>query len=834
MALAGTDAGNYVLTGQPALTADIEPRELTVVSALALSKVYDGTTVASVTNAALFGVVSGDQVVPANDTVGTFASHQVGTNVAVTSAITLGGADAGNYVLRVQPSLAADITPKNLTISGAVATNRPFNGTLVTGLTGGSLVGVVSVGGAQDNVTLDASAAVATFADSGSASNKPVTVSGYVLTGPDAGNYTLTQPTGLTASILGLPLTVTGVTAQNLIYNQGTQTTVSGGALVGLQSGHNVTLDDSQGTGNFSDPLVGTNKTVQVSGYALAGPDAGRYAIIQPTATADILPKILTVSGALAADKVYDRTNTAVVSGANLQGVLGSDVVNLANQTVGTFAQLGVGTGINVTTAMTLAGADAGNYALSQPSLTANITPKPLTVTGATAAAKEYDKSTTAAVSGASLSGVISGDTVTLAQATAGSFSQINVGNNLTVTTAMTLAGADAGNYALSQPSLTANITPKTLAVSGLTVTDKPYDQTTNATVTGGVIAGVISGDTVTLDLTGVTGAFATASAGNGKAVNVSGMALAGSSASNYALPSISGITGRITPLPITVTNVQVAWATNTNTVPNVALRGKEISGSTSIGLDLSGAGLVGVLTNVTNDLASLSFGGTASFVTGGVGTNKPVVTTLVLTGGAAANYTLMQPTNVVGEVWAGSLQAGDDIIALATNSLSYTTMNIPLSTILANDGLGNGNAIFAVGQKFYGYSAVRRGNVVTISLPTGLIAGDVFEYTLTEDLDGNGVIGAGEQVTAKVTLRSSADLAGTLDVYSSGISGSTFEVIFVTMPGARIQVQKTTSLSPANWLNVGTPMTADANGYVIYSESTSAGSGFYRAFRAP
>jgi hypothetical protein len=72
------------------------------------------------------------------------------------------------------------------------------------------------------------------------------------------------------------------------------------------------------------------------------------------------------------------------------------------------------------------------------------------------------------------------------------------------------------------------------------------------------------------------------------------------------------------------------------------------------------------------------------------------------------------------------------------------------------------------------------------------------------------------------------------LDVYSSGISGSTFEVIFVTMPGARIQVQKTTSLSPANWLNVGTPMTADANGYVIYSESTSAGSGFYRAFRAP
>jgi hypothetical protein len=282
------------------------------------------------------------------------------------------------------------------------------------------------------------------------------------------------------------------------------------------------------------------------------------------------------------------------------------------------------------------------------------------------------------------------------------------------------------------------------------------------------------------------------------------------------------------------VTNVQVAWATNTNTVPNVALRGKEISGSTSVGLDLSGAGLVGVLSTVTNDLTSLSLGGTANFATVGVGTNKPVVTTLVLTGGAAGNYTLVQPADVVGEVWAGSLSAGDDTLALPVNALGYTTMNIPLSSLFANDGLGNGNATFAIGTRFGGYNAVRRGNVVTITLSSGLVAGDVFTYSLSEDLDGNGSIGAGEQVTAKVTLQASSDLAGSLDVHSSGLNGSNFEVVFVTMPGARIQVQKTTSLSPANWIDVGGPMTADANGYVIYSESTSLGSGFYRAYRAP
>jgi hypothetical protein len=834
MALSGADAGNYLLAGQPTLTADIEPRELQLISAVALDKQYDGTTLATVSNAAFFGVISGDQVVPANDTVGTFVTHRVGSGIAVTTAITVGGVDAANYILRVQPTLAANITPKALTISSVTANNRPFDGTLTTTLSGGSLAGVVSVGGVLDDVTLDSNAAVATFADSASAPNKAVTVSGYSLAGPEASNYTLTQPTGLIASILGLPLTVTQVTANNIIYNRATATTVSGGTLVGVQAGHTVTLDDSQGAGNFADALVGANKTVQVSGYRLAGPDAGRYAIIQPTTTADILPKILSVSGATAANKVYDKNTSAVVSGATLVGVLAPDVVSLANDTAGTFVQDAAGNGLTVTTGMTLTGADSANYNLAQPSLTANITPKPLTVTGAVAANKEYDKTAVATVSGATLSGLIAGDIVALTNHVTGTFSQVNVGTSLPVTTVMALTGTHAANYSVSQPLLTASITPKTLGLSGISVADKPYDQTTTATVAGGTIAGVISGDIVTLDTNGVTAVFASATVGAGKSVNLSGLALAGAEAGNYTLPAISGISGRITPLPITVTNVQVAWATNTNAVPSTLLRGKEISGSTSIGLDLSGAGLVGVLNTVTNDLASLSLGGTANFATAGVGTNKPVVTSLVLAGGAAGNYTLIQPTDVLGEVWAGSLSAGDDIVPLAVNSLGYTKMNIPLSTLLANDGLGNGNYAFSVSQRFNGYSADRRGNVVTITLSNGLIPGDVFEYTLTEDLDGNGSIGAGEQVTGKVTLQSSTNLAGTLSVHSSTLNGSNFEVVFVTMPGTRIQVQKTTSMSPANWVNVGAPMTADANGYVIYSEAISAGSGFFRAYRVP
>jgi hypothetical protein len=42
------------------------------------------------------------------------------------------------------------------------------------------------------------------FADPNAGNGKPVTVSGYTLSGPDAGNYTLVEPSGLTASITPL------------------------------------------------------------------------------------------------------------------------------------------------------------------------------------------------------------------------------------------------------------------------------------------------------------------------------------------------------------------------------------------------------------------------------------------------------------------------------------------------------------------------------------------------------------------------------------------------------------------------------------------------------
>src|SRR5439155_853282 len=110
-----------------------------------------------------------------------------------------------------------------------------------------------------------------------------------------------------------------------------------------------------------------------------------------------------------------------------------------------------VGTGKTVTlVGASLTGSDAGNYSLtSVATATADISA--LGDTGSfTAQSKTYDATAAATVTGRSLSGVLSGDTVSLSGGTA-TFANKNVGTGKTVTlTGAALSGSDAGNYSLT------------------------------------------------------------------------------------------------------------------------------------------------------------------------------------------------------------------------------------------------------------------------------------------------------------------------------------------------------------------------------------------------
>jgi len=138
-----------------------------------------------------------------------------------TSSLALGGSAAGNYTL-TGASGAVTITPKALTLTGLTANNRTYDGTTTATLTGNAALQTAEVAGAGtssdglpytgDTVSVGGAAA-AVFADKHAAFGKPVTVTGYTLAGAQAGNYSLTQATGLSASIAPLPITVAAVSA---------------------------------------------------------------------------------------------------------------------------------------------------------------------------------------------------------------------------------------------------------------------------------------------------------------------------------------------------------------------------------------------------------------------------------------------------------------------------------------------------------------------------------------------------------------------------------------------------------------------------------------------
>lgn len=226
-------------------------------------------------------------------------------------------------------------------------------------------------------------------------------------------------------------------------------------------------------------------------------------------------------------------------------------------------------------TASALSGGSASNYKLPESgdagfaTLTKAfaISPKPVTVSGSdvTAESKTYDGTTDATVSGtfAFDAGMIIGSDVVSISGATGTFADKNVGTGKTVTiSGITLSGDDAGNYVLDTENqtpiiATADIAAKTVTVtSGITASNKTYDGTTSATLSGSsaVISGKVTSDKLTVS---ATGKFVDKNAGTGKTVTISSISLTGSDRGNYVLATTGNqatATASITKKSLTVT----------------------------------------------------------------------------------------------------------------------------------------------------------------------------------------------------------------------------------------------------------------------------------------
>ena len=539
--ISGTDSGNYTLT-QPTLSADITAAELTIVGLTGDNKVYDGTTAATASGTAtVSGIIGADDVILGGSPVFTFASANVGTGITVfTSGYTISGTDSGNYTL-TQPTLSADITAAELTVVGLTGDNKVYDGTTAATASGtATLSGIIGA----DDVTLGGTP-VFTFASANVGTGITITTTGYTISGTNSGNYTLTQPT-LSADITAAELTIVGLTGDNKVYDGTTAATATGTAtLSGIIGADDVVLGGAP-VFTFASANVGTGITVNTSGYTISGTDSGNYTLTQPTLSADITAAELTIVGLTGDNKVYDGTTAATASGtATVSGIIGADDVILGGSPVFTFASANVGTGITIsTTGYTISGTDSGNYSLTQPTLSADITAAELTVVGLTGDNKVYDGTTAATATGtATLSGIFGADDVTLGGTPVFTFASANVGTGITIsTTGYTISGSDSGNYTLTQPTLSADITAAELTIVGLTGDNKIYDGTTAATASGtATLSGIIGADDVILGGSPVF-TFVSADPGTNITINTSGYTISGTDSGNYSLtqPTLS------------------------------------------------------------------------------------------------------------------------------------------------------------------------------------------------------------------------------------------------------------------------------------------------------
>ncbi|MEI6881234.1 MAG: YDG domain-containing protein, partial [Bacteroidota bacterium] len=196
----------------------------------------------------------------------------------------------------------------------------------------------------------------------------------------------------------------------------------------------------------------------------LSATGASNVNITTPASGNNVSAATLTISGLSASAKAYDGTTTVSVTVGTLVfvGLQNGDAATVTGSPTYAFATAGAGTAKAISQTgsygASFTSGVIGNYTITQPSLTANITAVALTITGLTGVNKVYDATTTATTTGtATYVGLVNGESFTVSGTPVRNFADANVGTAKTIT--ITGYTAPSANYTVSQPAgLTADI----------------------------------------------------------------------------------------------------------------------------------------------------------------------------------------------------------------------------------------------------------------------------------------------------------------------------------------------------------------------------------------
>ena len=549
--------------------------------------------------------VAGLFVTPTGATSASSGFTNAGSYALTPSGATAGDPSGTYRLIYVNGSSSVTQRPVSASLTGSV--EKTYDGTTAATLAAGNyqLAGAI----AGDNVALNDPAS-GSYDTKNVGTGKMVSVAGLALTGSDASNYTVNSaasaPIGIIdpAALMALIASLTGTVEKT--YDGTTTATLSPAnyLLAGpIVAGDSVALNDPT-IGTYDTPNVGAGKTVTVGGLALTGAQASNYTV-NSAASAPIGivdPKALNALLTGTVQKTYDGATVATLMPANYQlsgGVVSGENVALNDPASGTYDSKDVGTEKTVSVGgLALTGADAGNYTVngSASASIGSISAKALIASLTGTVERQYDGTTVATLAGANyqLAGAIAGDNVALNDPASGGYDTKTVGTGKTVSVmGLALTGSDAGNYTVNgSVSASDGVIDQRVLTASLTGTvQKPYDGATTATLTPAnyQLSGVVSGENVALN-DPTSGTYDTAAPGAGKTVDVTGVALTGSDASDYTVsPDASGPVGVIVgnpapPIQVTVVTVSPAadLVADTTVVDNSSAAGPAGGGTSS------------------------------------------------------------------------------------------------------------------------------------------------------------------------------------------------------------------------------------------------------------
>ncbi|MCE2736207.1 MAG: YDG domain-containing protein [Ilumatobacteraceae bacterium] len=541
------------------------------------------------------------------------------------------------------------------------------------------------------------------------------------------------------------------------------------------------------------------------------GPNAGNYQMyVVATAQSGestntmiaitVQQRAFSIRGSFTANnKTYDRSASATIATNSLTpgfiDVLDGDDVSLVPVVAFANANAGVGKTVSVTASSTLTGAQAGNYYITlsgAPTATATIAQQSVTITPPTFS-KTYDRTNTATAIGTpTLNGVLSGDTISISGSPTFTYDQTSVGTGITVTPSVAygLSGTTASNYSLTQPTLTGDITKRSLSIT-FTASHKTYDGTATATVSAasdtrisGDVLGTISTSSALFAQTGI---------GTGLTVTISGITGNGADAANYTFPTTATTTADITARTVTIGG--------TLQVPATRVYDRTVTATIT---DASTLTLANV---VSADAANLSLSGVvANYATKSVGTAKTVsIASASLSGTARFNYTL----SLTGAPTAtANITAKSLAVTIAATNKAYDGNNS--ASVTYSDDRISSDSFTVSGSATFDSKAIGTSKTVTANGIT-LSGADAANYTANTSAT----------TTANITSRSL-----TIGITGGGKTYDGLTTATVTYADNRISGDNITISGSAAYAtkSVGTGKTITATGISV----TGADSGNY------